>query len=260
MKRGRPIRRTAATLACAAVLVALTACGDGRGARTGGRSPSAAGESTVLDGDSSELERLTAQQIYDMSRAANASAGSYRERMTRADARTNLLLSASECSGIVEVTGQGAFNVIVKDGDVWAKLDQATAVWASEQGGIVLPEGTWLHGTPEDPLMARLASWCHASSFGGPGTAGVKLSGPLIRGDVTTLDDGRQAIPVSANGASVTWYVAAVGRPYLLRQVAAHADMANITYSDFGTPVQAEAPTGSIKEAPTGAWPDSKLR
>ncbi|GAA3599911.1 hypothetical protein GCM10022295_93610 [Streptomyces osmaniensis] len=50
--------------------------------------------------------------------------------MTRADANTNLLLSATECSGAVAITGLGRFDVIVKDGDIWAKLDRATAVWA----------------------------------------------------------------------------------------------------------------------------------
>lgn len=248
--------RTAIALVGAAALVALTACTDGTSGTDDGRSsPSTAGN---LNG----LEKLTAQEIYDKSRAANASADSYRERMKRADARTNLLLSANECSGTVEITGQGTFDVVMKDGDVWAKLDQATATWASQQGGVPVPERTLLHGTPEHPLMERLASWCHTDQVGTPDAAGAKLSPQLVRGDVTTLDDGQQAIPVSteANGAPVTWYAAVTGKPYLLRQDATHADMEDITYSDFGTPVQANAPTGKVEEAPTGSWPDSKLR
>ncbi|MGI5414027.1 hypothetical protein ACQEV9_45470 [Streptomyces chartreusis] len=254
-----PVRRTVVALVGAAVLVALAACTSGTSRTGDGRSsPSTTGNPAVRARESNGWERLTAQQIYDKSRAANASAGSYRERMTRADARTDLLLSANECSGTVEITGLGAFDVIRKDGDVWAKLDPATATWASEQGGIAVPEETWLHGRPEHPLMARLASWCHAGKGGKPD--GAKLSGVLMRGDVTTLEDGQQAIPVSieANRTSVTWYVAAVGKPYLLRQDAASADMENITYTlqtlfdaarTFGTEISIEP-----EPVPAG-WP-----
>nr|WP_163017168.1 hypothetical protein [Streptomyces chartreusis] len=255
------VRRMAGTLASAAVLVALFACTDGSGTATGRSAPSAAGKPTVLTVDSNDLEGLSAHQIYDKSRAANASAGSYRERMTRADANTNLLLSATECSGTVEITGQGTFDVIVKDGDIWANLDRATATWASEQGGATVPEGAWLHGTPEHPLMGRLASWCHTGRVSKPDTASAKLSAQLKRGGITTLDDGRQAIPVSieTNGTSITWYAAATGTPHLLRQDAARAGMEDIIYSDFGTPVNATVPPGKVEEAPIGSWPNSNL-
>ncbi|WP_327591543.1 hypothetical protein [Streptomyces chartreusis] len=255
------VRRGAATLASAAALVALSACTDGSGTGTGSPSPSAAGKPTTLTGDSNEMAWLTPQQIYDKSRAANARAGSYRERMTRADANTNLLLSASECSGTVELTGLGTFDVIMKNRDIWAKLDQALSKWASEQGAVTVPAEAWLHGTPEHPLMGKLASWCQTDKVSKPDTVSAKPSAQLMRGDITTLEDGRQAIPVTVetSSTSVTWYAATIGTPYLLRQDAARAGMEDITYSDFGTPVNATAPPGNVEEAPIGSWPNSNL-
>lgn len=244
-------RGLTAALVGAAVMVALTACSDAA------RSDSPPSKPAAANG----IDRLTAQQIYDRSRAANAAAGSYREQRTREDAQTNLLLSATECSGTVDITGQGTIEIITKDRDVWAKLDTAIARWASEQGGVTIPARTWLHGTPDHPLMGRLASWCHTDNVGEPDKAGAKLAARLHKGDVTTLDDGQQAVPVSieANGNKVTWYAAATGTPHYLRQDATRADMEDLAYSDFGTPVNAEAPTGTVAEAPAGSWPNSKL-
>lgn len=76
------------------------------------------------------------------------------------------------------------------------------------------------------------------------------------------LDDGQQAVPVTieTSSASVTWYAAATGTPYLLRQDAARAGMEDISYSDFGEPVNATAPSGKVEEALIGSWPNSNLR
>ncbi|GGX58044.1 hypothetical protein [Streptomyces chartreusis] len=246
-------RRIATALVSAAAMLAATACGDAT--RPDTQQPSTNKAANGIDG-------LTAQQIYERSRAANAAAGSYREQMTRADAKTNLLLSATACSGTVEVSGQGTFQIITKDRDVWAKLDAAIAAWASEQGGITIPARTWLHGTPDHPLMGRLASWCHTETVDEPDKAGAKLAAQLKRGPVTTLPDGQQAVPISieANGNKVTWYAAATGTPHYIRQDATRADMEDVTYSEFGTPVNAKAPAGKVAEAPAGSWPNSKLQ
>ncbi|MFF0736037.1 hypothetical protein ACFYVK_31005 [Streptomyces chartreusis] len=181
--------------------------------------------------------------------------------MTREDAQTNLLLSATECSGTIDITGQGTIAIIMKGRDVWAKPDSAIAAWASEQGGVTIPARTWLHGTPDHPLMGRLASWCHTDKVGEPDKAGAKLAAQLRKGDVTTLDDGRQAVPVSieADGNKVTWYAAATGTPFYLRQDATRGDMEDLAYSDFGAPVNAKPPEGTVAEAPAGSWPNSEL-
>ncbi|MEU9663895.1 hypothetical protein [Streptomyces chartreusis] len=138
----------------------LTSCNGHTGStRPESSSPSTEGMATVrTTGDRNGIEKLTAQQIYDESWAANAAAGSYREQMTRIEASTNLLLSSTECSGTVEMTGQGEYEVIVQGSDVWARMDAGLAQWLSEQGGVTIPEGTWLHGTSDHPLMAMIRS------------------------------------------------------------------------------------------------------
>ncbi|MEU9663896.1 hypothetical protein [Streptomyces chartreusis] len=98
-------------------------------------------------------------------------------------------------------------------------------------------------------------------TFAEPDAASAKLAAQLHKGQATVLENGQQVVPISiaAHGASVTWYAATTGKPHYVRQDAVRSDMVDVTYSDFGTPVNAAAPAGKVEEAPTGAWPNSKL-
>ncbi|MFJ9752964.1 hypothetical protein [Streptomyces chartreusis] len=262
-KRVLSVRRTAVALTCAATLLPLTSCNDHTSSRDLDRSsPPTAGKATVQPtSDRNGIEDLTAQQIYDKSRAVNAAAGSYREQMIRIEAKTNLLVSATECSGTVEMAGQGKYEVVVQGRDIWARMDAGLAKTASEQGGVTVPEDTWLHGMPDRPLMAMVAGECRMDRFAEPDTASAKLAAQLTKGKITALNDGQQVVPISikANGTTITWYTATTGKPHYVRQDAARSDMVDVTYSDFGTPVNATTPTGTVEEAPAGSWPNSKL-
>ncbi|MFD5017234.1 hypothetical protein [Streptomyces chartreusis] len=262
-KRVLAVRRTVAVLSCAVVLFPVTSCNGHTSTKEGDRpSPPTARRATVEPtGDRNGVEDLTSQQIYDKSRETNAAAGSYREQMTRIEAKTNLLVSATECSGTVEKAGQGKYEVVVQGRDIWARMDAGLAKSASEQGGVTVPEDTWLHGTPDHPLMAMAADECRKDWFAEPDTASAKLAARLTKEQITVLDDGQQVVPISikADGTAITWYTATRGKPYYVRQDAARSDMVDVTYSDFGAPVNAAAPTGTVEEAPAGAWPNSKL-
>ncbi|MGI5414001.1 hypothetical protein ACQEV9_45325 [Streptomyces chartreusis] len=260
-KRILSVRRTAAALTCAAMLFQITSC---NGHTSGIDRPSrpTAGTATVQPtGDRNGIEDLTAQQIYDKSRETNVAAGSYREQTTRVEAKTNLLVSATECSGTVEMTGQGKYEVVVQGRDIWARMDTGLAQTASKQGGVTVPEDTWLHGTLDHPLLAMVAGHCRMDRFSEPDTASAKLAAQLTKGQITVLNDGQQVVPISikAHGTTITWYTATTGRPHYLRQDAENSDMADATYSDFGAPVNATAPTGKTEKAPAGSWPNSKL-
>ncbi|MFE6946563.1 hypothetical protein [Streptomyces chartreusis] len=262
-KRILAIRRTAAALTCTAALFPLTSCnGHTSGNDLDRLSRPTSGKVTVQPtGARNGIEDLTAQQIHDKSRETNVAAGSYREQTTRIEAKTNLLVSATECSGTVEKTGQGKYEVIVQGRDIWARMDAGLAKSASKQGGVTVPADTWLHGTPNHPLMAMAADECRMDRFSEPDTASAKLAAQLTKGQITVLNDGQQVMPISikSNGTTITWYTATTGEPHYLRQDAARSDMADATYSDFGTPVNASVPTGKTEEAPAGAWPNSKL-
>ncbi|MER6424209.1 hypothetical protein [Streptomyces sp. NPDC001137] len=244
------VRRAATAFACAAAMVSLAAC-NGGGADavgSGGSTPSKTAEAAPA-AEPNGVEKLSAKEIYDKGHKANAGAGSFRERMTRGDTKTDLLLSATECVGTVKMS-KGTFQIIRKGNDVWAKPDSAIVKeFNSELGANTLSADKWLHGTPSHPLMKGFASWCHQEQFAEPDTldAGSKVT----KGKVTAVD-GQQAVPVimTAKGQSVTWYVASTGKPYYFKQDSSREDMPDMVYSDFGKAVGAQAPSGSVVEAP----------
>ncbi|WP_328373615.1 hypothetical protein OG800_50620 (plasmid) [Streptomyces sp. NBC_00445] len=244
------VRRTAAALACAAALVSLTACENSASSAesTGGTAPSTAAKASPTS-ESNGIEDLSAKEIYNKSRQAIADAGSFREKMTRDDAKSDLLISATECVGTVEMSQQGSFEIIRKGDDVWAKLDAELAKWVTQQAGTTLSADTWIHGAPAHPLMQGFVSWCHQKQITDPDTASADLK--PTKGKVTTVD-GQQAVPIkiTGKGESVTWYAATTGKPYYIKQDSTREDMADIELSDFGKPVNAKAPSAPVEEVP----------
>ncbi|MFF4509221.1 hypothetical protein [Streptomyces sp. NPDC001401] len=244
------VRRAATALVCAAAMVSLAACNSGDTdavGSAGGSTPSKTAEASPA-AEPNGIEKLSAKEIYDMGHKANAGAGSFREQMTRGDAKTDLLLSATECVGSVKMS-KGSFEIIRKGNDVWAKPDSTLVKGFNSELGTKLSASTWLHGTPSHPLMKGFASWCHEEQFTKPDT--LDAGNKATKGKVATVD-GQQAVPVvmTAKGESVTWYVATTGKPYLFKEDSTRDDMPDVVYSDFGKPVGAQAPSGSVEEAP----------
>ncbi|MDH6567406.1 hypothetical protein M2160_002427 [Streptomyces sp. SAI-117] len=246
-------RRAAASLACAAAVVALTACGGGSDAvrSAAGATPSKASEASPA-AEPNGIEKLSAKEIYDTGMKTNAKAGSFHEKMESGGGKSDLRLSASECVGTVDIAEKGSFEVIRIRKDIWVKPDATFAGGMnSALGEESFSTEKWTHGTSSNALMAKLAGWCHQEQLSAPDTldAGSKVT----KGKVTTVD-GQQAVPVvlAGKGESVTWYVASTGKPYFIKQDSSRDDMQDLTDSDFGEAVGAKAPSGEVVEAPKG--------
>lgn len=251
----QPIRRVAAALFCAAALTSLTAC---NGDNDSAKSSSAAGSTPSKASDagpaatSNGIDKLSAKEIYDTGMKTSAAAGSFHEKMEREGAKSDLRLSATECVGSVEISGKGSFEITRKGDDIWAKPDSTFADGMnSALGEKSFSAEKWTHGTSSNPLMAKLASWCHQEQITAPDT--LDADSKATKGEVTTVD-GQQAVPVvlAEKGESVTWYVATTGKPYFIKQDSTRADMQNLTDDGFGRSVGAKAPTGAVNEAPAG--------
>ncbi|MFF7279178.1 hypothetical protein [Streptomyces griseorubiginosus] len=253
----QPIRHVAAALFCAAALTSLTACNSDSGSDAV-KSKSAAGSTPSKAADAGPaakpngIDKLSAKEIYDTGMKTNAEAGSFHEKMERQGTKSDLKLSATECVGSVEISGKGSFEIIRKGDDIWAKPDSTFAEGMnSALGEKSFSTEKWTHGPSSNPLMAKLASWCHQEQVTAPDTldAGSKAT----KGQVTTVD-GQQAVPIvlAEKGESVTWYVAATGKPYFIQQDSTRADMQDLTDDGFGQSVGAKAPTGAVVEAPAG--------
>ncbi|MEU0944696.1 hypothetical protein ABZ379_18130 [Streptomyces canus] len=231
--------------------MSLTACdGDSDAvASAAGSTPSKAAKASPA-AESNGIEKLSAKAIYDTGMKANAQAGSFHEKMERKGTKSDLRLSATECMGTVDISEKGSFEIIRKGNDIWAKPDATFAEGMnSALGKTAFSTDKWTHGTPDNALMAKLASWCHQEQFTAPDAldAGSKAT----KGKVTTVD-GQLAVPVvlGGKGESVTWFVATTGKPYFIKQDSTRADMQDLTDSGFGTAVGAKAPSGTVLAAP----------
>ncbi|KUJ65220.1 hypothetical protein ACZ90_49545 [Streptomyces albus subsp. albus] len=242
------IRRTAAAVACAAVLLPLTACNDSAVEADGG-GKSSHGTGSQGGAKPNGVDKLDGKEIYNKGRQANADAGSFREQMERPNAKSDLRLSATECVGTVDLKDRGSFQTIRKGNEAWAKVDAKFASWA-QQGGESIPAGKWMHGDLNNEVIKALTSYCHFEQFTKPD----KASGEMAKGQVATVD-GASVVPLThkANGKSVTYYVATTGTPNLVKMDSSEGAVTpDIVYSEFGVAVGAKAPAGPIVEAPQG--------
>lgn len=244
-------RHAVTALACAAALVSLTACNSDSDAAesAAGSTPSKAANASPA-AKANGIEKLSVKEIYNTAMKTNAEAGSFHEKMEREGAKSDLRLSATECVGTVDISEKGSFEIIRKGNEIWAKPDSTFAKGMnSALGKTALSTEKWVHGTPSNALMAKLASWCHPEQFTAPDTLDAETKAD--KGKVTTVN-GQQAVALvlAAKGESVTWYVATTGKPYFIQQDSTRDDMQDVTDSEFGTPVGAKAPSGTVVAAP----------
>ncbi|WP_189968956.1 hypothetical protein [Streptomyces violascens] len=229
-----------AALACTAVLLTLTACNND----SAGTSKSTEQAPMAPPAKANGIEELPAADIYNKAMRTNAEAGSFRERMDRSDAVTDLRLSATECTGTVDKKQRGSFEIVVKGSDIFAKLDQTLAKELDNQ----VPDAQWIHGTRDNALMKALASYCHQEQFTHPYTASTTMTKKAIR-----ETGGHRAVPVElvSGGKPMTYLVSADGTSNLLSVDSSdNTEAGDITYSDFGKPVGATTPT-NVVEAPS---------
>ncbi|MGG2459055.1 hypothetical protein ACO0M4_04365 [Streptomyces sp. RGM 3693] len=249
----RGVRRVTLAVTCVAAITSLAACGPDNAGKAAGNasgpaSSSAPGASTGSQAKPNGIEKQSGKEIYLKATQANADAKSFREQATSSKQKTDLKLSATECVGTVNKLQQGSFEIIRKDNDIWVKADAQFSAGAKAHGGAI-PSDKWLHGTPSNLLMKALGTYCHQEQFTKPS----KGPGDLTLGKSTTVN-GVSVVPASmkVGDKGVTYYVANTGTPNLIkREVTGRDDLPTISYSDFGKPVGASAPTGEIVEAPS---------
>ncbi|WP_331726110.1 hypothetical protein [Streptomyces sp. NBC_00470] len=256
----RSARRAATTLVCGAALLSLAACNSGSDrAADGDSKPSKVAVDKAGKAGKAEakpkpngVDKLAATELRAKGLETKAAAGSVREVMSRSDAKADLRLSASECAGTVDIKDMGTFEIIRKDNDVWAKVDAAFATWAKKNGGATIKANQWIHGSPTASLTKALVSYCHGEQFGAQEKPSIKLtkgSAAEVAGQPVATVIGTGTAP----GKKATYSVATTGRPYLLQQETPYTDgtgMQTITWSDFGAPVGAKKPSGTIVAAP----------
>ncbi|WP_327359590.1 hypothetical protein [Streptomyces sp. NBC_01304] len=235
-------------VACAAAVLAVTACenGDANNTDHGKDRPKASTPANEDKPQANGIEKKTAAEIYNAAMKANATAGSAHETMERTDTASDLKVSATECVGTVDKRDRGSFDIIRKNSDIWAKPDATLAKELSE-AGTTINANVWLHGNDKHPLMKALASYCHSEQFTDPDTASVKMT----KKPVTELD-GQPVIPlqISAEGGTGTFYVATTGEPHLIKQESSSKAGSDLTFSAFGEPVGAAAPAEKTVPVP----------
>jgi hypothetical protein len=172
--------------------------------------------------------------------------GSFREKQLSTVQESDVRVSATECVGNVSKEGMGSWEIVRKGKDIWVNPDAEVEAWVEKQGEK-LPQGEWLHGAPDNPMLKGMASYCHHEMFANPDKASVDLT----KGKAATVD-GMQVIPLvnKVGDESMTYHVATTGEPYVLKRDITRDDLSDITYSEFGQPVGAKAPTAGVVEAP----------
>ncbi|GGR71472.1 hypothetical protein GCM10010252_07300 [Streptomyces aureoverticillatus] len=162
------------------------------------------------------------------------------------------------CAGTLKFGGTGGSAELVKQGDkVWMKPDEA--FWKNQvpggQGAAAaeLFKGRYIHGSTNDDMLKGLAEVCDLKelqkdvsddSDGGGDTKDLK------KGKVTTVDDTR-VVPLTGkddDGNDTTLYVAAEGKPYLIRATEKGTGTdKTTTLTDYDKPVPTKTP--SAKES-----------
>ncbi|MFF4457220.1 hypothetical protein [Streptomyces goshikiensis] len=152
-----------------------------------------------------------------------------------------LAFARTDCAGNVTLPGIGASQVHATAKVVYAKRDAET--WRELLGG---------ENAEDVALVQRLAGrWVRTNASSGDAelsTFGCRLVDPAVlfeepeapgisRGGATTVG-GQPAVTLTyphRDGGTVTEYVAAQGRPYLLRWTRTGSDQTDVTYYDFET-------------------------
>ncbi|GHC69621.1 hypothetical protein [Streptomyces flavofungini] len=159
------------------------------------------------------------------------------------------------CTGTLRFGAGGGSAELVKQGDkVWMKPDQA--FWKNQVPGgqgeaaAELFEDRYIHGTTKDPMLKGLAEVCDLKELqenvnDDAGSDDDDAPKNLRKGRVTTVD-GTRVIPLTSkdDGKDNTLYVAAEGKPYLVRATEKGSGTdKTTTLTDYDKPVPTKTPS-----------------
>ncbi|EPH44942.1 hypothetical protein ABT390_28625 [Streptomyces aurantiacus] len=256
--RPRPRRGTLAALCLtAAAAVALTACG---GDKSAGSTPSKDRKSSPERKEKEPFADLSGPQIVDKAMEATRGARSLRLKGIGPDDEGGsgtmdvALNTKGECAGTIGVGG-GTADLIATRTTVYTRFD-AAALRSQLKGepkadidaAVDMMANRWTKAKATDSEWKDLAGFCDLNSlleeFKGTDSAARK-------GKLTTVD-GKRAITLHESDGKdrATLYVAAEGKPYLLKAVNKSTkkpdEPEEMTFTDYDKPVKTTPPTGDV--------------
>ncbi|MEV7522155.1 hypothetical protein [Streptomyces sp. NPDC091371] len=236
---------------CLAVL-ALTACGSAESA-TSDKNAAASAADPYAGKTPEEIQLLA----YDETRTAQFKKA--RARLTGDGVTRSLDLSfvGLDCAGTFSGEGIGSTEIhatsdivhVKRDAEAWRAA--LTGTKAEEDAMVERAAGRWMKLTADQADTKGIAKECQLHD---PMVLLEEPTPEITRG-TSAVVDGRPAITLmyrGAQGGTVTEYVAAQGRPYLLKRTETGRIQSEITYHDFEKITQIWPPADSELVAADG--------
>lgn len=257
-------RTTLAALCLAAVATAgLTGCGDDK--NDSSTSPGSAARNTAKEGkptpapEKEPFAGLTGGEIADQAFEATTGASSLRMTGDVPDGpsggtiRIDMALNKrGECAGTVGMDGMGEADLVRTGDTVYMKYDAEFLRSQSEgepkesvDAAVALLAGKWTRMSAEGSDAEDLAGFCDLGEVFAGARSG---DADATRGKTTTVD-GTPAITLDSKDGDdrYTLYVAAEGKPYLLRfDSTSAAEPGSLSFTDYDKPVPVRKPAGDV--------------
>ncbi|MEU6866662.1 hypothetical protein ABZ924_25945 [Streptomyces sp. NPDC046876] len=238
---------------CLAAAVALTACGGGTAkpaaggsSRTPSASTTAAGTEPYADKTPAEIQLLASE--YTRTATFKKARGTVTSEGTIVS--VELSFANVDCAGTIKGEGLGRTDIHATPKVVYAKHD-ADALRAAFKGTKAEKEllveraaDRWLK---VDATHSEAKATAYVCQLSNPATMVEDNSLHITRGGSATVD-GQPAFMLTypgSNGGTATDYIAAQGRPYLLKRTETGPEPYEVTYYDFETVTQLRAPADS---------------
>ncbi|MFE7119941.1 hypothetical protein ACFU99_31425 [Streptomyces sp. NPDC057654] len=204
------------------------------------------------------LDGLSAQEISKKARNELSSASALRMKMDAASgsASAKMDIAADDknnCAGTTTpASGQGSVEVVKRGDEVWLKPD--AAVWSAMTGdpkkgalATKAAKGRYLHGKTSETVLKQMASSCEDLKTFQKKIAEDNAGDEKLKKGKETTEDGKRVVPLTAkgkDGAESTIYVAAEGKPYLLKIASKqNGKTSSMQFTDYGKPVAVNPPS-----------------
>ncbi|GGO56002.1 hypothetical protein ABT039_01475 [Streptomyces lasiicapitis] len=260
------LRRGTLAAACltAAATVALTACGSDKS--DGSSGSSAAKDRKNASERKEEREKkepfagLSGPQIVDKAMKATSGASSLRLKGIGPDDEGGsgtldiALNTKGECVGTIGVAG-GSADVIATRTTVYTRFDAASLraqlkgePQADIDAAVDMMANRWTKAKATNSEMKDLSGFCDLDSL----LAEFKDTDSVARKGKLTTVDGKRAITLHESDGKdrATLYVAAEGKPYLLKAVNESPKKQDqpeeLVLTDYNKPVKTTPPTGDV--------------
>ncbi|MEV6108700.1 hypothetical protein AB0M28_28960 [Streptomyces sp. NPDC051940] len=258
-----PQRIALAAAVCAAAVLGLTACTDDKKDASDGKASASSSEKSAAPEKSAQAASdpfagLTGAQVMTKAAEASRKAGSLTMdldiKFSDGPAKGTISLDGkTRCSGELAVEKQGSIDLVKVGKAVYMRPDEAFLRAQSEgepksevDATIKLMKGKWLKGTTSDPDLKEFAGLCDVDEFLAPD--GDSADDSLRKGPVTEID-GVKALQLTGkdeDGAPYEVYVAAEGRPYVLKvEKKSGEEPGTVVFRDYGKAVEVTSPPAS---------------